>query len=225
MDNTLLHIEFQSIYKKSDIKRFCEYDAFLYNTRKGIKKIKTVVIYTKNVDPNKVITTFDAGSLKYEITPVFFQGIKGDTFFKEFKEKITTIPEYVPTAEEIMLIIYNPLMDNVEGINDRVTSITELMVEYFNEDVKFNVLGSIWAFYKKMLSEDVSDYVWEVIVMGKVFEKYNKEVVGKAIEQGINKTLKAINLIKEGYSDQEIIRELELTPDKLEEIKQSIKND
>ena len=59
-NNSILHIEFQSTYKKSDVFRFCKYHLELYNRHKnqiesedGIGHIRTVVVYMPNIKKRK----------------------------------------------------------------------------------------------------------------------------------------------------------------------------
>ncbi|USK32068.1 hypothetical protein LIT25_15715 [Bacillus sp. F19] len=218
-DNSLLHIEFQSTFSKDDIRRFCEYDAYLYNKHKDVEIIRTIVIYTNKVNPDNVEYSFNAGSITYIIEPVFLRKHQGDLYYEVLKGKIELDPDIKLTSQEELELIYNPLMDNKDSINDRVNQISKLLKELNDEQARFRILGSILAFHVKEMNENTLNNLWEVLSMGAVFEDFKKEVVEKAEKEGYLKAIKV--LMDQGLvSDEEIIKVYRLTPGDLRKLKE-----
>ncbi|MGM0878418.1 MAG: hypothetical protein ACQEWV_27895 [Bacillota bacterium] len=218
-DNSLLHIEFQSSYSKDDIRRFCEYDSYLYNKHKDVEKIKTVVIYTNKVNPVSVELSFDAGSLSYNIEPIFLRKHQGDIYYEEIKGKIKEDPDIKLSLQEELELIYNPLMENKDSINDRVNQISKMMKELNDEQTRFRVLGTILAFHVKEMNENTLNNLWEVLSVGAVFEEFKKEVVEKAEQKGYLKAIKV--LIDKGFPEEQLIKIYNLSPNELKKIKES----
>lgn len=217
-DNSLLHIEFQSSFSKNDIRRFCEYDSYLYNKNKDVEKIKTVVIYTNQINPDNVESFFDAGSLVYKVEPIFLRKRSGDQSFEQIKGMIESDSNIFLSPQEELELIYNPLMNNKDSLNDRVNQISNLMKKLKDERVRFRVLGTILAFHIKEMNETTLNNLWEVLSMSAVFEKFKKEVLGEATKKGFYEAIKIL-LNQNKMTEEEIINLYELTPEELEEIK------
>ncbi len=74
---------FKRQIKKTDIKRFLQYDARLYN--KYERAIRTVVIYSGKIE--EAISRLDIGSIIYNVEQVFLAKYDGDKIYKELNEK------------------------------------------------------------------------------------------------------------------------------------------
>lgn len=225
-ENVILHIEMQTNYKRNDIYRFAEYDAYLLSKYKNEEiTIETVVIFTHNVNKDKVFHTINKGSLNYHFTPIFLQGKAGDDYLKAIKEKIQLNPDCLLTPEEQLLLIYIPLMDTKESLNDCVLDVTKTVSNLNDERQKFNIIGTLLAFHHKKLEPDVSSKLWEVLQMGgAVFEEFTREVVDKAFHEGEKK--KAIDaaekMIRKGTSDEDIMEFLDLSKIELNAVKKRV---
>jgi hypothetical protein len=63
-DGSLLHLEFQTTWRRRDLVRFLLYDVHLYERYK--KRIHTVVIYGADIEQAE--TTLDVGAFQYSVS-------------------------------------------------------------------------------------------------------------------------------------------------------------
>ncbi|MDR0918705.1 MAG: hypothetical protein LBM93_05575 [Oscillospiraceae bacterium] len=80
----ILHFEFQSTNKKSDLMRFLLSDSYLAYTYD--KPIDTLIVYTGEID--KANTSLDFGSVKYGVKVFYMSNFDGDKKFVEIDKKI-----------------------------------------------------------------------------------------------------------------------------------------
>jgi hypothetical protein len=192
----------------------------LYNKHKDVEKIRTVVIYTNKINPENVGVSFDAGSLKYSFESVFLRNFRGDYIYEKIKGKIEENNDVLLTEQEELALIYNPLMNNKDSINDRVIQISDLMKKIYDDRTRFRVLGTILAFHAKEINESVLDKLWEVLSVGAVFEKFQKEVVEKAKKEERFEIIRAL-IDSEVELNENFIKRLKITPEELKEIKEN----
>lgn len=220
--DVILHVEIQTNYKKDDIYRFAEYDAFLLNNKYKEEDvaIQTVVIYTHNVNPNTAITKFNKGSIQYSFTPIYLKNQDGNAYFSKIKDKIQKDPSIKLTPEDIMILLYIPLMHTKESFSDSIISITEVVKGLQDENQKFRTIGTILAFHHKKLEDDLINKLWEVLktMGGAIFEEFRKEIYDEA------KSEAAERMVERGFSDETIIDVLRISSQDLREIKRKLKN-
>lgn len=102
----LIHFEFQSTNKSSDIFRFELYDSHLISAYK--KPIETYVIYTNSI--RKVNHKLEYESIKYYFTPIYMAEFSADKVLKDIKSKF--IKGVKLELKDIALLEFTPLMES-----------------------------------------------------------------------------------------------------------------
>ncbi|MCK2000475.1 hypothetical protein MZM54_03590 [[Brevibacterium] frigoritolerans] len=226
-NDVILHIEVQTNYRTKDIFRFAEYDAYLLNERYLDEDviIKTVVIFTHRVDPEKVQASFDKGSIRYEYTPICLKNEDADDYLKGIMEKIENNPDYKLTTEDRLLLLYIPLMKSELSLSESVISITKTVQKLNDKRQVFNAVGTMLAFHNKNLNDDIANKLWEVLKMGgAVFEEFQKEVVEKAKQEGKKEQMieTAEQMVRLKFKDEDILKAINISQKELKEIKRKL---
>jgi hypothetical protein len=125
-DNSLLHLEFQTTWKKADLLRFAQYDIALY--QKERRKINTVVIYSGKYESAE--NELDMGSIKYKVQQVFMIKYDGIKRYKEIKGKIEK--EEPLTDKDLMDLVFLPLMKNEKSEEE----VTKEALELANQNTR-----------------------------------------------------------------------------------------
>lgn len=225
-DGSLLHIEFQSTYKQWDIIRFCKYHIQFYENYKEEleplqlkEKIKTIVVYTKNLENKDVREQINTGNLTFNMESILITELPGDEEFSKIKEKIKAQPDVELTDKEEQILIYNPYMSKEQSLNDRTLEVAELISHLKQEEKKFKLLGTLATIMYKHLDTKTLEEIWEVFRMGAVFERFQKERDEEMKRKGLKLASLVVNMIKEG-KDIEVIKEkTDLSEDEIEDIK------
>ena len=84
-DDSILHLEFQTNYTKTDLTRFMAYDALLYEQHQ-FRKVHTVVIYASGVKPRDFY--LQSQTLNYRPYVVFLETFNGDDILRQLEAKI-----------------------------------------------------------------------------------------------------------------------------------------
>jgi len=106
-DDSLLHIEFQSTYKKSDLVRFILYDVLLHKQHKK-RKVVTVIIYLAGVKRRKVILDFT--TLLYKPYTIFLEEHDATEVLDRLEEKILNSKTLID--EDILNLLFTNYMKN-----------------------------------------------------------------------------------------------------------------
>ena len=220
-DGSLLHIEFQSQYKKWDVIRFAGYHLHFFNKHKhsldGIhtgEKIKTIVVYTAPIENEQIKSSFNTGGMTFKMDSVVISQINGENIFDEIKKKVYNSSNKSLTKKEEQMLLYNPFMNNNKDINERTLEIVGFLNENFEDESKFKLRGSIATLTHKRLEVTTLEEIWEVFRMGAVFEKFQSEENEKFLLRGA----RALKMIENGNSIKEVAEETGLTEEQVEKI-------
>ncbi|MDK2906844.1 MAG: hypothetical protein PWQ66_805 [Petrotoga sp.] len=161
-DNSLLHLEFQTTWKKADLLRFAQYDIALY--QKERRKINTVVMYSGKYESAE--SELDMGSNKYKVQQVFMIKYDGIKRYEEIKEKIEKEEEL--TDKDLMDLVFLPLMRNEKNEEEVTKDVFELAIKIPDENKKEAVIGSLLGFSDSYVRDECLNELKEVIRMTKI---------------------------------------------------------
>jgi len=180
-DNSLLHLEFQTTWKKADLLRFAQYDIALY--QKERRKINTVVIYSGKYESAE--NELDMGSNKYKVLQVFMIKYDGIKRYKEIKGKIEKGEPL--TDKDLMDLVFLPLMRNEKSEEEVTKEALELAITIPDENKKEAVIGSLLGFSDNYVREEYLNKLKEVIRMTKIGASLFEEGVEKGKREGERK--------------------------------------
>jgi hypothetical protein len=177
-DNSLLHLEFQTTWKKADLLRFAQYDIALY--QKERRKINTVVIYSGKYESAE--NELDMGSNKYKVLQVFMIKYDGIKRYEEIKGKIEKKEPL--TDKDQMDLVFLPLMRNEKSEEEVTKEALELAITIPDENKKEAVIGSLLGFSDNYVREEYLNKLKEVIRMTKIGASLFEEGVEKGKREG-----------------------------------------
>jgi hypothetical protein len=180
-DNSLLHLEFQTTWKKADLLRFAQYDIALY--QKERRKINTVVIYSGKYESAE--NELDMGLNKYKVLQVFMIKYDGIKRYKEIKGKIEKGEPL--TDKDLMDLVFLPLMRNEKSEEEVTKEALELAITIPDENKKEAVIGSLLGFSDNYVREEYLNKLKEVIRMTKIGASLFEEGVEKGKREGERK--------------------------------------
>jgi hypothetical protein len=183
-DNSLLHLEFQTTWKKADLLRFAQYDIALY--QKERRRINTVVMYSGKYESAE--SELDMGSNKYKVQQIFMIKYDGIKRYEEIKEKIEKEEEL--TDKDLMDLVFLPLMRNEKSEEEVTKDVFELAIKIPDEDKKEAVIGSLLGFSDSYVRDEYINELKEVIRMTKIGTSLFEE----GVEEGEKElTIKILN--------------------------------
>lgn len=177
-DGTIAIIDYESKYKKEDKIKYLNYITRVlerYKTEGKLDiKLRMIVIYTADVKPEEVQPEYNAGTLKFAITPAFLSQIDSKEVMDRLNKKVLTNEPL--TDEELMEFIILPL--TYKGDDDKkkaLKSSIELAKQLDNEELSVFILTGILVFSDKVIDNETAKKVKEWISMTKVAKLYEAE--------------------------------------------------
>ena len=164
-DDSYLHFEFQSNHDKKDMSRFMITDAMVYF--KTGKPVKTIVVYSADI--KEAITTLDAGAIQYNVDAFYMSALDGDKTYEELQAKIAAGQKL--TKQDLMSIIFLPMMSNNVDKATRFEQVAELSKEVSDTEEKLQVQGMIGLLAEKFISDFATlKKIKELMSVGVIFE-------------------------------------------------------
>ena len=170
-DNTYLHYEFETSYKKTNLIRFADYDIQVY--KKYGKKVRTVVIYSSNV--KKAAKSLDIGSLTYTPDIVMMCDYDGNAIYADLEKKLKSKQELTDT--DMLNLIFLPLLRSDIPKYDLAEKSIELAQTIQDETKRDTCIASTLAFMEKYLNINEINKILEGLKMTKVAEMLIKDAV------------------------------------------------
>ncbi|WP_018086073.1 hypothetical protein [Desulfurispora thermophila] len=213
-DGSLLHLEFQTTASLDDLYRFLLYDArLIYHTR---KIIRTVVIYAGEI--NRAADTLLKGTVDYQVRNVYLHGYDGDAVYQRLQQKAEKGEPF--TRQEMLELIFLPLMKSSADRSEMAIKAAELAKANETPETPF-LLGAIIAISDKFMEENARRKLLEVLKMTKIEQWIREEARAEGWMLGeLAKARKtALNMLKKGYSPEEIAENTELPLEEVLELK------
>ena len=199
VDDTYLHIEFQTTFKKEDLDRFKLYDALLYEEKK--KPVYTAIIYGAGIDDSP--TELNYGSLKYIVQAVYMGKYDGDNIYSELKEKINQSGTL--SSIDKLNLIFLPLMKNSVDKSQRAIDAIEIAQNITDKKEQLFLIGCLIGISDKFIDEAYVQKMMEVMKMTRVLQRLYKEfkeegrIEGKAEGISSGKQEDVIKLLKKKF--------------------------
>lgn len=199
MDNTLIHLEFQSTNKGiEDLRRFRVYEAQLSYQRK--KEVSTYVVFTGDI--KNPCYSLKNGKNYYLINIVTLADKDGDTILETIKKKVhlkRTIDEV-----EALELAFIPVMGGRKTKTEKIKEAIHItMALNFNKTYQRSIQTLLVAFANKFLSDDELASIEEDLKMTDLIKKFINEGLEQGLQEG--KILTAKNLL--GLLSEEVIAE------------------
>jgi hypothetical protein len=193
-DDTCLHFEFQSAYRKADLIRFAEYDLRLYEAEK--RKIQTVVVYS--ADAGRADSSLDMGALVYSVRNIMMRDYDGDAVFAELEAKLKS--ERDLSDSDMLNLILLPLMKNSLPKRELAEKSIRLSQTISDKRKRDTCIASAAAFMSRYLSNYEIDEILEALKMVDVWDRLLTREITK------EKSEIAIKALKEGLPSEVIAR-------------------
>jgi len=176
-DDTILHLEFQTIYRKSDITRFLLYDVLLHEQHKN-RKVTTAIIYAAGVKRREV--ELDFNTLAYKPHVVFLEEKNGDVMLQKLEEKI--LSNKLLTNEDITYLSFTSFMkSDIIELKDKTIRQIEIANNIEDRDKRESTIALIYGFATKFLSHDELNNIKEVFQVNDIFQEWVKEEIDAAV--------------------------------------------
>lgn len=189
-DGTIAIIDYESKYKKEDKIKYLNYITRVlerYKTEGKLDiKLRMIVIYTADVKQEEVQPEYNAGTLKFAITPAFLSQINSKEVMERLNNKV--LNHETLTDEELMEFIILPL--TYKGDDDKkkaLESSIELAKQLDNEELSVFILTGILVFSDKVIDNETAKKVKEWIGMTKVAKLYEAEKARALAEKDAEK--------------------------------------
>jgi hypothetical protein len=203
-DDSFVHLEFQGVYKKEDLKRFMVSDAMLYH--KEGKPVRTIVVYSADITQTE--TVLEAGSIRYEVEAFYMAKLDGDKAYDELKGKVKAGTPL--SKQDLMSIVFLPLMKNSVDKETRIEQSAELSRKIENTDEQLQIQAMLRLLAEKFIKDNKK--------LSKLKGVLNMGVLTQMIREDHSVEI-AKDMLRDGKPVAEIIRYLrldELTVERLQ---------
>jgi predicted XRE-type DNA-binding protein len=221
-DNSLLHLEFQTIYNANDVTRFILYDVLLHEQHKK-RKVTTVIIYAAGVKPRNVSLSFK--TLDYHPYTIFLEEKDGDAILEALEEKVATGTAL--DVEEIINLDFNYFMKSDIINEERAQRLMNVANHITQRKSRELAIASIYGIASKFLTPIQMEKLSEVFMMIDPFD----QLVNKRMEEKIKqmadpfkaKIIEMAKILLDKDISVDIISEVtNLEPDTILELSQQI---
>jgi hypothetical protein len=145
-DGSLLHLEFQTTWRRRDLVRFLLYDVHLYARHR--KRIHTVVIYGAGIEQTD--TTLDVGAFQYGVSAVYWGREDGEARLAELHEELRTQGQLSESGQ--VALIFLPLMRQTRPMVEVVRDTVE-MAQLLPEGEQRGVLAALLGLGARYLEQ------------------------------------------------------------------------
>ncbi|AGK99801.1 Rpn family recombination-promoting nuclease/putative transposase [Desulfoscipio gibsoniae] len=203
-DDTLLHLEFQTTVNKQDMKRFMLYDARITSREEQERIVNTAVIYSGNIKEAPEI--LDCGSIFYKVTNIYMKDYDGDAECQRLQQKITA--EELLNDEELMILIFLPLMKSGERIEEKAVQSLELARRLKDDRQRVFAMSGLIVITDKHLSNEYKKRLMEVLKMTQIEQWIREEGRKEGRTEGIKESKQEIarTALKEGAEVEFVVK-------------------
>ena len=233
-DGSLALVDYESDYDQADKVKYLNYitrtvkRCFEEGSVRATEmpKIRMIVIYTADIEPEKTQAVFDVGCLQLQTEEAFLSIIDSEKTEIQLEEKIKKGKPL--TEEEQMKFIILPL--TYQGKEEKQKCIQRCFALAREvEDVKVQtfILSGMLVFSDKVVTREDSKRIREWIMLtkvGQLFEEEKLEYAKKAVEEATEKEKRntAAKLLEKGFSTAEVLEVIEgMTEEEVEKLWES----
>jgi predicted transposase/invertase (TIGR01784 family) len=210
-ENSMVHFEFQTTNKKSDLFRFYLTDAYLTYTYQ--MPIKTIIVYTAGIENAPINLDFDA--LKYQANAFYMTNFDGDAEFAKIKAKMDSGESL--THEDMITIALLPLTRSRLSKLEIIEESVKLGRDITEEASQSKVLGALGLLAEKFVKDNQKlNEIRRAMRMSKIFGLFVEE--GRAEGRTQERIDMARRMAEDGMDVRKISKFTGLTIDQLKEI-------
>ncbi len=177
-DDTIAILDYESRYRKKSKIKYLNYVVRVLERYKKAGtldvKLRMIVIYTADIEPNDVDSSYSAGAVRLDIEPAFLSMIDSEAVYERLKERVESGAEL--TDEEVMQFIILPLTyKGREAQKQALKTTIELAKNVKSGDQTMFILAGILVFSDKIIDKKTAIEVKEWMKMTKVAKLYEEE--------------------------------------------------
>ncbi len=177
-DDTIAILDYESRYRKKSKIKYLNYVVRVLERYKKAGtldvKLRMIVIYTADIEPNDVDSSYSAGAVRLDIEPAFLSMIDSEAVYERLKERVESGAEL--TDEEVMQFIILPLTyKGREAQKQALKTTIELAKNVKSGDQTMFILSGILVFSDKIIDKKTAIEVKEWMKMTKVAKLYEEE--------------------------------------------------
>ena len=202
-DGSYAIVDYESRYLEENKVKYLGYVARvsqrLYNEFGCYKKLRLIVIYTADVNPEKTVSKLDLGALTMQIEEAFLAGIDSEKIKAELSDKLGR--KLPLTDEDIMKLVLYPL--TYKGKKNQQKAVSEAidMAERIDdEDSLRRAESGIYVFSDKIISKRDAD---------RIHGRLNMTKIGRLLEEDYQKREKKAVDIATKEAQKEAKKEME----------------
>lgn len=216
-DGSLAIIDYESVYKKSNMIKYMTYVVRVLG-RSGVitdhTKIRVMVLYTADVQ--KAPEEVHIGCMDFHIEAAYLTGVDSEQWMSEIRRRI----EASELDEETMMhMILLPLTyQGREQKNEAISACVELAKRIGDDDKGNFILAGLLSFTDKIISDEIKDKIKEAITMTKVGQMLIEEGERKGERKGIEKGKKeaALGMLAKGFDPKTIADCISVSAEQIE---------
>lgn len=177
-DDTIAILDYESRYRKKSKIKYLNYVVRVLERYKKTGtldvKLRMIVIYTADIGPKDVDSSYSAGAVRLDIEPAFLSMIDSGAVYESLKERVESGAEL--TDEEVMQFIILPLTyKGREAQKQELKTTIELAKNVKSGDQTMFILSGILVFSDKIIDKKTAIEVKEWMKMTKVAKLYEEE--------------------------------------------------
>ncbi|MGL5153263.1 MAG: DUF4351 domain-containing protein [Clostridium sp.] len=199
-EKKLIHFEFQSTNKNSDIYRFLLYDVHLVSEYK--KPIETYVIYTNSI--KNVMNELTLGSIQYKFNPIYMGNFNADEIILEIKNKLKNGENLL--LSDIVRLEFTPLMcsrKKQDVIIEEALNVTTEITDNVRKEQCQTILVALALKFGVEINNELGRKIRMSPLGQKIFNEGIEEGIEKGIEKGIGKgkAILLVNLLNKKFNN------------------------
>ena len=177
-DDTIAILDYESRYRKKSKIKYLNYVVRVLERYKKAGtldvKLRMIVIYTADIEPKDVDSSYSAGAVRLDIEPAFLSMIDSEAVYERLKERVESGAKL--TDEEVMQFIILPLTyKGRESQKQALKTTIELAKNVKSGDQTMFILSGILVFSDKIIDKKTAIEVKEWMKMTKVAKLYEEE--------------------------------------------------
>ncbi|MDD3338298.1 MAG: hypothetical protein PHS82_05500 [Lachnospiraceae bacterium] len=232
-DGSFAILDYESSYKETNKIKYLEYIVRILRRykKRGIMKLRMIVLYTADVTEEETNATLDIGALQVSIEQAFLSKLDSEEIRQRLTAKIKGKEKL--TNKELMEFVILPLTyRGKEKKKEVIEELFSVAKDIDNEKTQIFVLSGIMVFADKVIDKGIACQMKEWIMMTKVaklFEEEKQQALReqkKKVTKEVTKEVargNALAMLKEGDPVEKVVRCVkELSAEEIQALAESL---
>lgn len=234
-DGSLALVDYESTYADIDKIKYLSY--IIRTLKRNMKadkipkKIRMIVIYTADIEPEQTRPRMDIGCLQFELEEAFLMNLESEEIETRLREKLKN-KQALTEAEQMQFMILPLTYKGKAQKQACIRRCFELAKVIEQDEAQTFILAGMLVFADKVVTKEDSRAIKEWIMMtkvGQLFEEEKIEAVKKAVDEATKEAAKeekiktAKKLLSRGFPIGDILEITEtLTFEEIEKLAKEI---